>query len=204
MFFSIGLGDTRVSIERKPVLIGEQTAALITLFHKERDCAGDWAIADLVDPYETAEEAARQFVEFLDDHWTPAFLMALRRAITAKLAKHDRQFGTQFAGEFDALGHIQRQIDWSREMFGPGKRTKGVCDHIRKELIEIEADPDDTEEWIDVVILGIDGAWRSGASAEQILATYVKKMSKNFARKWPDWRTRSEDEAIEHISGQFS
>jgi hypothetical protein len=53
------------------------------------------------------------------------------------------------------------QIEWSSKTFGPGRRTKGICDHIRKELEEIEQDPKDWKEWIDVLILGLDGFWRA-------------------------------------------
>lgn len=95
--------------------------------------------------------------------------------------------------------HLKRQIEWSRETFGPGKRTYGVIRHILKELKEIEDVPDDADEWIDVVILALDGAWRnSGKSAGEIIDAYHRKMDKNYRRKWPDWRDLPEDQAIEH------
>ena len=88
---------------------------------------------------------------------------------------------------------------WSEKTFGPGDRTKGVIDHIRKELAEIEAAPGDLEEWIDVIILAFDGAWRSGASPLQIVEALIAKQAKNEARTWPDWRSLPTDVAIEHI-----
>lgn len=94
---------------------------------------------------------------------------------------------------------LQRQSDWSVETFGPGTRAGGVIDHIRKELVEIEAAPWDVEEWIDVMILASDGARRAGASPQQIIDTYVGKVEKNMRRVWPDWRQFTEDVAIEHI-----
>lgn len=99
---------------------------------------------------------------------------------------------------FDFLAHLQRQRDFSERTFGPGQRTAGVCDHIRKELGEIEKAPGDLDEWIDVVILGLDGAWRTGASPQQILDALLAKQDKNEARTWPDWRTVPADKAIEH------
>ena len=96
------------------------------------------------------------------------------------------------------VAHLNRQIEWSRRTFGPGHRTKGVLDHIRKELLEIEADPLDPKEWLDVVILALDGAWRTGASAEDILLFIRDKQHRNESRTWPDWRTMSEEQAIEH------
>ncbi|ARB06145.1 hypothetical protein FDH38_gp091 [Dinoroseobacter phage vB_DshS-R5C] len=60
--------------------------------------------------------------------------------------------------------HLSRQCAVGREKFGPGERTKGVMDHIRKEFDEIEAEetPDGrAEEWTDVAILGLDGLLRA-------------------------------------------
>lgn len=98
----------------------------------------------------------------------------------------------------DLVAHLERQREWSEKTFGPGMRTKGIIDHIRKELLEIEAAPDDITEWIDVVILALDGAWRTGASPEEIIIRLTVKQARNEARSWPDWRTMSEDVAIEH------
>jgi hypothetical protein len=94
--------------------------------------------------------------------------------------------------------HLENQRAWSLETFGPGKRTKGVLDHIRKELLEIEADPEDLMEWVDIIILAFDGAWRHGWEPQEIINAIKMKQSVNQNRTWPDWRTRSEDEAIEH------
>ena len=103
--------------------------------------------------------------------------------------------------------HLCRQISWSRHTFGPDVRP-GVVDHIRKELKEIEAsDYLDLEEWIDVVILGLDGAWRSLegtaytgdlAKADAIISMLALKQQKNEHRVWPDWRTADRSKAIEH------
>lgn len=100
---------------------------------------------------------------------------------------------------FDFPSHLQRQREWSERTFGPGARSQGVVDHIRKELREIEADPQDLREWIDVVILALDGAWRSGASPAEIIAALVAKQTRNESREWPDWRTSDPDKAIEHV-----
>lgn len=101
-------------------------------------------------------------------------------------------------GEDDILSYFERQIAWSRETFGPALRTKGVIDHIKKELLEIERDPRDLSEWVDVVILAMDGFWRHGGKASDLLPALLEKQRKNMARTWPDWRTMSEDQAIEH------
>lgn len=115
--------------------------------------------------------------------------------------KTQRPDGTWAADDkapFDIVAHLTRQMAWSEKTFGPGRRTKGVIDHIRKELTEIEADPTDLSEWIDVVILAFDGAWRAGWEPEKIVEAIAAKQAKNEIRNWPDWRTVSQDHAIEH------
>lgn len=96
------------------------------------------------------------------------------------------------------LQYYAAQIEWSRQTFGPGWRSKGICQHIRKELDEIEANPTDLLEWIDVVILAMDGFWRHGGSPQEFVRLLLQKQTTNMGRTWPDWRTLAEDQAIEH------
>ena len=108
------------------------------------------------------------------------------------------------AEPFDLVAHLTRQREFSLKTFGPGARTKGVIDHIRKELAEIEAQPDDIEEWVDVIILAFDGAWRAGWEPAKIVEAIVAKQKKNEARQWPDWRTADPEKAIEHVRSEAS
>ncbi|WP_175754536.1 dATP/dGTP pyrophosphohydrolase domain-containing protein [Burkholderia ambifaria] len=101
--------------------------------------------------------------------------------------------------EFDMHAFLRRQRAFSARTFGPGRLTARVCDHIRKELTEVEAAPDDLREWVDVILLGLDGAWRTGATPEQITAALAAKLTTNEARTWPDWHTCDPDRAIEHL-----
>ena len=97
------------------------------------------------------------------------------------------------------IEHLYLQRDFSENTFGPGIRTDGLIDHIQKELEEIKQKPEDLEEWIDVVMLALDGAWRAGHEPEQIAKTLHNKLVKNMDRKWPDWKTAENGKAIEHI-----
>jgi len=106
------------------------------------------------------------------------------------------------AARFDLIDHLERQRAFSERTFGPGQRTKGVIDHIRKELTEIEADPTDIKEWVDVILLALDGAWRAGWEPAAIADAIAAKQAKNEARTWPDWRTADPDKAIEHDRSQ--
>lgn len=101
--------------------------------------------------------------------------------------------------QFDLVAHLHHQKAFSEKTFGPGERTKGILDHIRKELSEIEKEPNDLYEWIDLILLAFDGAWRHGHSPEEIVTAIVAKQTKNEKREWPDWREMSPDRAIEHI-----
>lgn len=129
---------------------------------------------------------------------------------------------------YDIIPHLARQVAFSRATFGPGPRTKGVSDHIRKELVEIEEvyeandgnpgeEPDSpvheqaAVEWVDVAILALDGLLRAiwaahpGWTSEQVArcaTDYIRtKQGKNERREWPDWRQSNPDQAIEHVRG---
>ncbi len=99
---------------------------------------------------------------------------------------------------FDLFGYMSRLTKWSESTFGPGKRTESIIDHIRKEFVEIKADPSDAGEWIDVVAMALDGARRSGATPLEIVTGLMSKQVKNENRVWPDWRTADPCKAIEH------
>ena len=107
----------------------------------------------------------------------------------------------QLSQTYDLVAHLKRQRAFSRSTYGPGPRAEGVIDHIRKELIEVENDPGDVFEWIDVVLLALDGAWRAGYSPEHIAWALENKQERNEGRDWPDWRTAKPGKAIEHKRG---
>lgn len=95
--------------------------------------------------------------------------------------------------------YLERQKEWSIKTFGNGKRTLGIIRHIEKELKEVEAKPNDLTEWIDVIILALDGYWRHGGNTEIIMNILQAKQDNNFTRVYPF--PKSEDEPSEHIRG---
>ena len=119
----------------------------------------------------------------------------------------------------DMKAHMLRQMAFSRGTFGPGERRQGIIEHIRKELVEIEESDGSHEEWVDVVILALDGLWRSidklseyidpedgldGLPMSEIIAeltviAILEKQGINELRVWPDWRTIPQDRPIEHV-----
>lgn len=115
-------------------------------------------------------------------------------------------------GAMNLEQHLKRHIAFSRAAFGPGERRKGCCDHIMRE-IEIEILPETVSaaeaasEWVDVVILALNGLTRalvaSGMPWERVPFTACQmieaKQTSNEQRDWPDWRTADPEKAIEHI-----
>lgn len=115
--------------------------------------------------------------------------------------KDEQHGGETVTPATDFTAHLARQRAFSERTFGPGERVEGVSEHIRKELVEVagsEPGHDRQREWIDVVMLALDGAWRSGMSPEEIIEGLRFKLDINERRTWPDWRTADPNKAIEH------
>jgi len=100
---------------------------------------------------------------------------------------------------FSLEDYLLIQNDWSLRTFGPGAKTQGVLAHIREELLEVASDPTDTTEWVDIVLLAFDGAFRNGASPEDVISALVNKQFINKKRTWPDWRLVPEGQPIKHV-----
>lgn len=109
----------------------------------------------------------------------------------------------------DLEKHLLRHMAFSHATFGPGERRNGVIDHIKKEIKEIAESNGQATEWVDVVILALDGLTRRLAYcngersdpervAETACRMIVGKQGRNEARIWPDWRTMDPEKAIEH------
>lgn len=101
---------------------------------------------------------------------------------------------------FDFARFFDSKARWSLDTFGPGDRYAGVIAHIRKELEEIEKAPTDLVEWVDVIFLAMDGAWRSaGADGEDVVRAMLAKHDRNLRRAWPDWRTLEPGAVSQHL-----
>ena len=108
---------------------------------------------------------------------------------------------------------IENQIKFSRSAFGPDTRTKGIIDHIKKELIEVEESGGSINEWVDVALLAIDGMQRAATKfneeggieaspalvAMDVADCLAGKLEANKRRSWPDWRKVDPEKAIEHV-----
>ena len=100
---------------------------------------------------------------------------------------------------FDLVSYLAEQLDWSTKTFGPGPRLRGITEHVGKELAEVAAacTPAETlEEWCDIAILALDGAWRAGFTPDQVCEQLRRKAAINRARQWPP--PGPQDRANEH------
>lgn len=95
--------------------------------------------------------------------------------------------------------YLAYHINWSKKTFGPGRKTLGLTKHIEKECQEIREAAGQDEvlaEWIDIIILALDGYWRAGGEPHLLMAHLIRKQEINFARKWPP---SVDGEPCEHI-----
>jgi hypothetical protein len=81
--------------------------------------------------------------------------------------------------------YLAKQVAWSTAAFGPGFRTGGITKHIESECEEIRKEPDDLMEWVDVIILALDGYWRAGGTRSTLMFDLVRKQERNMRRTWP-------------------
>lgn len=88
---------------------------------------------------------------------------------------------------------------FSEETFGPFNGSEGVIAHIEEEIEEIKENPQDIEEWADLIILAFDGAAREDFSVWEIIEAVHNKHEKNKLRKWPHWSTVEKGKPINHI-----
>ena len=98
--------------------------------------------------------------------------------------------------------YLKRQKDWFLKVFGPGTRDEGLTKHISKELDEIRKAPGDVEEWVDIIILGFEGALRNAGSVDEVVDCLRMKQNKNLNRTWPDWRKADLNKPVEHLKGE--
>lgn len=98
--------------------------------------------------------------------------------------------------------YLRRHLEWGHATFGSpadGRGPLGPLNHIEKEIVEIKEDPTDLKEWIDLIILGIDGFLRAGGKLTMLLPMLFQKQATNALRNWPDWRGMDPTKAIEHV-----
>ena len=91
--------------------------------------------------------------------------------------------------------YIVDQRNFSKRTF-KNSNCNSVVAHIKKEIEEVQANPYDLMEWIDIIILSLDGYWRAGGDPFSFMDLMERKLEINKNRKWgvPD-----KDGVVEHL-----
>ena len=86
---------------------------------------------------------------------------------------------------------------WSQATFGSDatRDWTGPLAHLKKEILEIEDQPFDREEWADALLLLLDGARRAGFNAQGLMLAAEYKLAINKNRVW---QPPNEDGSVEH------
>ena len=85
-----------MKVDRFPIILNDHSVMVIHMFTRT-DYLEDLWMSDFMDTISQQSDSAKQFLSQLDDHWTPHFLIELRKAITERLQEHDDKYGTTFA-----------------------------------------------------------------------------------------------------------
>lgn len=97
------------------------------------------------------------------------------------------------------IDYMRRQLEFSRETFGPGEFKEAIIRHIELECEEVRSanKPHDLDEWIDILTLAFTGAMRAGYTPLDIACSLDAKLERNKRRKWP--KPANEINPVEHI-----
>ena len=90
----------------------------------------------------------------------------------------------------------EKQYKWSRETFGESSLESNI-DHLRDELNEVVENPNDIEEWADVMLLYMNASSFVGHTMDDIFEAVQKKYEKNNKRTWGEPDERG---VVKHIS----
>lgn len=88
----------------------------------------------------------------------------------------------------DWTDYLVRHLEWGWATFGTpqdGRGPLGPLDHALKEVEEIQANPTDIVEWVDAIILTIDGYFRAGGDAEVLKLERIAYLASVEYQSWP-------------------
>lgn len=85
----------------------------------------------------------------------------------------------------DIEAFLNDKNEWSIKTFGGGERTEGIIEHIKSGLVEVQETPRDVYGWVDIIFLAMDGAYRNGFEAQDLIYAMEKKHEINRSRSWP-------------------
>jgi hypothetical protein len=100
---------------------------------------------------------------------------------------------------FDLIDLYRDHARWSQQQFGldDERGPLGPIRHLKKEAVELEAAPNDPEEYADAFLLLLDASRRAGIGLGALIQAARDKLEINKAREWPKG---SPDQPVEHLS----
>ena len=102
---------------------------------------------------------------------------------------------------------LNRRARWSNETFGrtvnPAKMVSGILEHIRSEVKEIEIDPFDITETVDLILLAFELANRAGHTPHDLIKAIQAKQVINESRTWLPFVEAMRARHVEPHKGEF-
>ncbi len=95
-------------------------------------------------------------------------------------------------------GTFLKFVNWADYKF-PQRTNHSILTHMRRELDELEKNPNDPEEWADVALLLFHGLHERGFDMYDLETAMEFKFIKNKHRKWG---TPDEHGVVEHERGE--
>jgi len=91
----------------------------------------------------------------------------------------------------------QKCYVWSAATFGV-RDCSGPLNHLKSEIEEVKAKPDDLTEWADCYLLLSDAAARAGIKMSAVFEAAMNKHEINVRRDWPPVGETNEQGFTEH------
>lgn len=93
-------------------------------------------------------------------------------------------YGYDVGPQADSAALFARHAEWSNGTFGSDRGPVGSLKHLIKEAEEAIANPTDSVEYADCLLLVFDAARRSGLSHRELIETASEKLEVNKHRKF--------------------
>jgi len=97
---------------------------------------------------------------------------------------------------------VNRQRTWSTTQFGESVDLPRILNHITEATGDVEKEPARLHNWIDIVLLAMDGAWRAGHSPKEVVQAIQDVQVRNIMRDWQNPGDLPIGEPIKHIRSQ--
>ena len=110
---------------------------------------------------------------------------AVVRYIKGKLdVARDEIEGRYNGGPWDFFKVMENWAKWSDSVWGENRPPNGTVNHLVEEAAELAENPTDIMEYVDVIMLAVDGLRQAGFDFAEFTDAAIKKLAINKAREW--------------------